>query len=241
MLDAKVVSQSEIIRRNISAVIEMQRKESEAHTFQDKLADAITRFAGSMAFVYIHAIWFGTWILLNIGLLHIPRLSEFDPFPFGLLTMIVSLEAIFLSTFILISQNRDAVVSAQRSELDLQVNLLAEQKATKVLETLDQITQQLNNMSSRFNFAPDPELEALKQSPAPQEVLKVMEETLKEEALEVQEKVEEVVEEITGELEVVRDDVERVSEQVETVASDVTKIKQDIEEQTGERELSRTK
>ncbi|MBA2341233.1 MAG: DUF1003 domain-containing protein [Pyrinomonadaceae bacterium] len=241
MSNNKVVSQSEIIRKNISAVIEMQRKESEAHTLQDKVADAITRFSGSMAFVYLHALWFGIWILLNIGLLHIPHISEFDPFPFGLLTMIVSLEAIFLSTFILVSQNRDAAVNAQRSELDLQVNLLAEQKATKVLETLDHIAQQLNNMSSRFNFAPDPELEALKQSPAPQEVLKVMEEAVKEGALDVQERVEEVVEEITGELDVVRSNVERVSEQVETVASDVSKIKQGIEEQTGEHKLSRSK
>ena len=230
MSDAKAVSQSEIIRKNISAVIEMQRKETEAHTLQDKIADTITRFAGSMAFVFIHAVWFGAWILLNVGLINTPPLSNFDPFPFGLLTMVVSLEAIFLSTFILISQNRDAVVSAQRAELDLQVNLLGEQKATKVLEVLDQIAQQLNNMSSRFNFAPDPELEALKQSPAPQEVLKAMEEAVQEEAQQVQEKVDE----ITGEIEVVREDVERVSEQMETVASDISKIKRDIEEHTGQ-------
>ncbi len=110
MSDAKTVSQSEIIRKNISAVIEMQRKETEAHTLQDKIADTITRFAGSMAFVFIHAVWFGTWILLNVGLINIPPPSNFNPFPFGLLTMVVSLEAIFLSTFILISQNTTATV-----------------------------------------------------------------------------------------------------------------------------------
>ncbi len=230
MSDAKTVLQSEIIRKNISAVIEMQRKGTEAHTPQDKIADAITRFAGSMSFLLIHAVWFGAWILLNVGLIDIPRVSNFDPFPFGLLTMIVSLEAIFLSTFILISQNRDAVVGAQRAELDLQVNLLAEQKATKVLEVLDQIAQQLNNMSSRFNFEHDPELEALKQSPAPQEMLKAMEDAVAEEAADVQEKVDE----ITGEMEVVREDVERVSEQVETVASDISKMRKDFEEHTGQ-------
>ena len=230
MSDAKTVSQSEIIRKNISAVIEMQRKETEAHTLQDKIADTITKFAGSMAFLFIHTVWFGAWILLNVGLIEIPPLSNFDPFPFGLLTMVVSLEAIFLSTFILISQNRDAVVSAQRAELDLQVNMLAEQKATKVLEVLDQIAQQLNNMSNRFNFAPDPELDALKQSPAPKEVLKAMEEAVRDEAEQVQEQVDE----ITGEIDVVREDVGRVSEQIETVVSDVSKIKKDIEEYTGQ-------
>jgi uncharacterized membrane protein len=77
-----------------------------AESLQNRMADQITTFAGSMRFVYFHLVWFGIWIVLNIGLLGFLLGKGFDPFPFGLLTMIVSLEAIFLSTFVMISQNR---------------------------------------------------------------------------------------------------------------------------------------
>ena len=184
-MSTDVISQSEIMRKNIAAVMQAQQRVTEARTHQGRIADAITTFSGSMAFVYIHAIWFGFWILLNIGLIHVPHVSEFDPFPFGLLTLIVSLEAIFLSTFVLISQNRLAQASERRAELDLQVNLLAEQKATKVLEMLDEMTRQLDSMSHRFSFKPDPEVQALKVSPEPQEVLAVIDEAVKEEKEDV--------------------------------------------------------
>ena len=91
---------------------------------QDRVADAITTFAGSLNFVYIHSVWFGVWILVNVGLLG--AALEFDKFPFGLLTMIVSLEAIFLSTFVMVSQNRQAARADIRSELDFETNLRAE-------------------------------------------------------------------------------------------------------------------
>ncbi len=91
---------------------------------EDQGADRITEFAGSMRFVYIHAIWFGIWVLLNIGLAGAGW--EFDSFPFGLLTMIVSLEAIFLATFVMISQNRQSQRSDLRSEIDFETNLRAE-------------------------------------------------------------------------------------------------------------------
>lgn len=78
--------------------------EERQSSFQNRLADTITRFAGSMPFVYVHVLWFGAWIVVNEGLLG--EGLAFDPFPFGLLTMIVSLEAIFLATFVMISQNR---------------------------------------------------------------------------------------------------------------------------------------
>lgn len=83
------------------------------HSFEGRLADIITSFSGSMFFVYFHVIWFVAWILANHGLLE-PYIHPFDPFPYGLLTMIVSLEAIFLSTFIMISQNRQALVETYR-------------------------------------------------------------------------------------------------------------------------------
>ncbi|MCA1840505.1 MAG: DUF1003 domain-containing protein [Actinobacteria bacterium] len=95
--------------------------------FQDKIADSMTRFAGSMKFVYLHTAWFGAWILLNLGALAWLGLRhKFDPYPFGLLTMVVSLEAIFLSTFVMISQNRQAARADIRSELDFDNNLRSE-------------------------------------------------------------------------------------------------------------------
>jgi uncharacterized membrane protein len=91
---------------------------------QDHVADKVTGFAGSLKFVYLHSIWFLIWILLNVGLLG--AAVKFDPFPFGLLTMIVSLEAIFLSTFVMVSQNRQAARSDLRAQLDFETNLRAE-------------------------------------------------------------------------------------------------------------------
>ena len=93
-------------------------------TEQNRLTDAITNFAGSMPFVYMHTVWFGLWILINLGLLG--AALAFDRFPFGLLTMIVSLEAIFLSTFVMISQNRQANRADIRSELDFENNVRGE-------------------------------------------------------------------------------------------------------------------
>lgn len=234
-MSSQAVSQSEIVRKNTAATIEMQRKMTEARTLGGRIADAITDFTGSMAFVYVHVVWFGIWVVLNIGLIRIPHLSEFDKFPFSLLTMIVSLEAIFLSTFVLISQNRLAAASEKRAELDLQVNLLAEQKATKVLEMLSQITEQLDSMGDRFNFKPDPEVQALKVSPEPQEVLQVIEETVKDESKDVK-KVARAVEDITGEVEEVKEDVKRTSGKLNEVAEDVEEIKQEVKGKTGEQE-----
>jgi uncharacterized membrane protein len=91
---------------------------------QDRVADAITAFAGTMLFVYLHAFWFAVWIALNEGLLG--QAGIFDPYPFGLLTMIVSLEAIFLSTFVMVSQNRQAARENVRADLDFETNLRSE-------------------------------------------------------------------------------------------------------------------
>jgi len=234
----KAATQSDIMRKNISAIAEIERKHLAEQGIQDRVANVITRFAGSMWFIYVHVIWFGLWILLNIGLIHIPHISEFDPFPFGLLTMVVSLEAIFLSAFILVSQNRMSKMSEQRSELDLHVNLLAEQKATKVLEVLDQIAKQLDSTSKRFNFKTDPEIEALKVSPQPQEVLEVIQEAV---SAEVAEKIEDAIEDVTGETKIVREEVRDVSAKLDEVAVDVDEIKEEVKRQTGEHERTQSK
>ncbi|HEV2347538.1 MAG TPA: DUF1003 domain-containing protein [Actinocrinis sp.] len=91
---------------------------------QDRIADAITTFSGTMQFVYIHAAWFAVWITFNEGLFG--RSAVWDPYPFGLLTMIVSLEAIFLSTFVMISQNRQAAREKVRADLDFETNIRSE-------------------------------------------------------------------------------------------------------------------
>lgn len=91
---------------------------------QDRAADRVTSFAGSLNFVYLHSVWFGIWIALNVGILG--STIAFDKYPFGLLTMIVSLEAIFLSTFVMVSQNRQSARSDIRAQLDFETNLRAE-------------------------------------------------------------------------------------------------------------------
>ncbi|MFD8388334.1 DUF1003 domain-containing protein [Streptomyces sp. NPDC059680] len=91
---------------------------------EDRIADAITAFAGTMMFVYIHAAWFTVWIVCNEGAFG--QEAVWDPFPFGLLTMIVSLEAIFLSTFVMVSQNRQAARENVRADLDFETNVRSE-------------------------------------------------------------------------------------------------------------------
>ena len=227
-MSTESISQNEIIRKNISAISDMQRRDVAARKPQERISDSITRFSGSTLFVFLHVIWFGLWILLNIGLVHLPHISEFDPFPFGLLTMIVSLEAIFLSTFVLISQNRMSALSEKRAELDLQVNMLAEQKAAKTLELLEHIAQQLDAVYDRFDYKTDPEIQALKVSPEPHEVLKVMEDAVEEETKEVAHEVKKQVKDITGEVEAVQDDVENMDKEVKRVARDMREVKEEM-------------
>jgi len=110
-------------------------------TFSLRVADNIAEMSGSVSFVFFHILWFAFWIHVNTG--H-PTfgISEFDPYPFGLLTMIVSLEAIFLSTFILISQNRQMQKSELRAELDYQTNLKTEKDVAEVLSILHQLLEE---------------------------------------------------------------------------------------------------
>ena len=107
---------------------------------EDAWADSITAFAGSMRFVRLHIAWFALWIAVNVGLLGVAR--EFDPYPFGLLTLAVSLEAIFLSTFVLITQNREAKASEIRSELDYRTNVVAERENDVIMRALQRIAEQ---------------------------------------------------------------------------------------------------
>ena len=132
--------QGRLIERNIDALIEMRDAEERKKGWQDRFADLLTGFSGSMTFIYIHVVCFAFWIVYNMGWL---GRTPFDPFPFSLLTLIVSLEAIFLATFVLISQNRAGAMANRRSDLDLQVNLLAEREATHLLNLVDAIADRL--------------------------------------------------------------------------------------------------
>jgi uncharacterized membrane protein len=126
---------------------------------QDRAADRITAFAGSLNFVYLHSVWFGIWILINIGL--VGSALTFDKFPYGLLTMIVSLEAIFLSTFVMVSQNRQAARADIRSQLDFETNLRAEIWSVHIGQALgldiDHVEQVVHDAitGSRAEFSED--------------------------------------------------------------------------------------
>jgi uncharacterized membrane protein len=120
-----------VLRKNIRAIADLEQRALHERSAADRLSDSITRATGSGPFVLIHVIGFSAWILLNIRI--VPGLRPFDPFPFSFLTLIVSLEAIFLSVFVLMSQNRMTRQAEKRAHLDLQVDMLAEQELTAIL------------------------------------------------------------------------------------------------------------
>jgi uncharacterized membrane protein len=125
-----------LTRRNVDRVVALEEAEHRKATIPDRVADAVTVFSGSIKFVWTTIVLVGGWIAVNLEL---PRSERIDPFPFPLLTLVLSVEAIFLAIFILMSQNRAARISEKRSHLDLQLNLLSEQENTKMMEMLEQI------------------------------------------------------------------------------------------------------
>jgi len=132
-------SVEQLTQRNIEVVRKLEEAANEERTTSDRVARMVARFCGSMTFVWVHVIGFSTWITLNL----LPGVNHIDPFPFTFLTFVVSLEAIFLSTFILISQNQDTRISDRRNHLDLQINLLSEQENTKMLLMLQAIAEKV--------------------------------------------------------------------------------------------------
>jgi len=129
------------LERNIRAILKRRSQQEQARTTQDRVAEALTRFAGSMIFVYLHVAVFGAWIVANLGI--VPGSPVFDP-TFAVLAMVASVEAIFISTFVLISQNRMAKRDDERDDLNLQISLLAEQEATHVLTLVSAIAERLD-------------------------------------------------------------------------------------------------
>ena len=161
------------LERNIEALAERRRQDQAGESDEERLADLITRFAGSMPFVYIHLALVAGWVSINLGL--IPGLQPFDP-TFVILATVASVEAIFLSTFVLISQNRAAVAADRRAELDLQVSLLAEHEVTRLIQLVTEIGRRLG-----IEEASNPELDELKRNVAPEAVMERIEESNEEE------------------------------------------------------------
>lgn len=110
----------------------IKARSDEKRTLSEKIADGMTQTFGSIPFLILNTIWFVSWILINTN--SIPGITPFDPFPFGFLTMIVSLEAIVLAIFVLISQNRAARIDDLREEVDLKIDIVTEQELTKLLQ-----------------------------------------------------------------------------------------------------------
>ena len=155
------------LKRNIEALAHRREQEAATASREVKIAQAITSFAGSMMFIYLHLAIYSAWIILNLGL--IPGVPRFDP-SFVILATEASVEAIFLSTFVLISQNRTSAAADRRSDLDLQINLLAEHELTKLTGVVAGIAEHLGVAAGA-----DPELKEVERDVAPEAVLDAIE------------------------------------------------------------------
>lgn len=151
------------LERNIEAIRQRREQEEAEATAQERVASFIANFVGSMLFVYLHLVIFGIWIVANLGWL--PGIEPWDPTFVGL-AMVASVEAIFLSTFILINQNRMARADQRREQLDLQISLLAEHEITKAITLLEALSRRLD-----VRTEVDKEISELKQDVAPEAVL----------------------------------------------------------------------
>jgi uncharacterized membrane protein len=147
---------SNVIQRNIRKIIHIRQKAASEQSLQDRIANAMTTFSGSMWFFYVHIIWFLVWFFLNTGHL---RIAPFDPYPYGFLTMVVSLEAIFLATFVLISQNLIAKETEHLTDLGLQTSLLTEHELTRVLQMLHAIQRKIGIINDDDSNLADADLE----------------------------------------------------------------------------------
>lgn len=154
---------SPALARNIEALMERRKREAQSASLEARAAGAISKFAGSMPFVYIHLVIFGGWIAINTGML--PILPPWDE-SLVVLAMIASVEAIFLSTFVLINQNRMAEEDNARADLDLQITLLNEHETTRLIAVVEAIANRLGVQAAAVG-----DLDELKRDVAPEAVL----------------------------------------------------------------------
>jgi uncharacterized membrane protein len=162
-----------IVKRNIKALVVQRENEERRKGWQDCLADKVTQFTGSLPFVWIHLTVFGGWVVMNLPMTPFPK---WDP-TFVVLAMVASVETIFLSTFVLISQNRMAEMQNKRADLDLQISLLAEHEVTQLVTLVRRMALQMG-----IEEANDPKLPALEQDVPPEKVLQTMEELSRKES-----------------------------------------------------------
>jgi uncharacterized membrane protein len=156
-----------VLERNIEALVERRKREEADYTGEERIVILISGFAGSMLFVYVHLAILGIWIAANVwGLPGIPR---FDP-SLAIVATVASLEAIFLSTFVLINQNRMSAASVKRADLDVQMSLLTEHELTRLLGLVSAIANRLNVRTHL-----DHELDELKQDVTAEAVLDKLE------------------------------------------------------------------
>lgn len=163
------------LRENIAQLTARQREEAENAPYGERVARRITRFTGSMKFVAVHVLIFGSWIIVNLGL--IPAVPRFDR-SFVILAMMASVEAIFLSTFVLITQNRMAIAADRRADLDLHIGLLAEHELTKLAEIVERIAERLGVSAA------EPEFEEIKTDIEPTQVLDALDRRQRDEGLD---------------------------------------------------------
>ncbi len=169
----KSATGEDVTRENVQAMRQLEEAAMAKRTRADRFAAAIAKFCGSMRFVWIHVTVFTIWLGYNT----LPWFRAFDPYPFTFLTLVVSLEAIFLSTFILISQNYDMRINERRNLLDLQINLLSEQENTKMLQILERIAKKVG-----AHLADDPQVRALEEATRPEALVEQIEEAYREDA-----------------------------------------------------------
>jgi uncharacterized membrane protein len=160
-------------RQNIEQISQIEKEALSKRTVSARVGDAIAVRAGQMWFIVAHAIWFGLWMWVNSKT--VTGRVPFDPYPYALLTMIVSLESIFLSLFILMSQNRATLQADQRNHLDLQINLLSEHENTKMLQMLQAICEHHG-----LAISADSEITELAKRTEPKRVLEELRENLPE-------------------------------------------------------------
>jgi len=128
-------------QHNIEAIAKLEQDALERRTMAERVSEAIAKFIGSVAFLLLQILLVLAWTAINLNL--IPGVKPFDPFPFGILALLISSESVILTIFVLMSQNRMTRQAERRSHLDLQVGMLAEQELTTMLEMQQKICQRI--------------------------------------------------------------------------------------------------
>jgi uncharacterized membrane protein len=160
-----------LTQRNVELIAALEHVEAAKRSWAERVSDLVTRFGGSITFLYLHVGWFGGWLLWNLAP-RVPPALRFDPAPFPLLNLLVALEAVVLSTFILMSQRRQDQLADRRNHLDLQINLLSEQENSKMLAMLAALLRQQGLALD------DPEVTALQEATRPEVLVQQLEEAL---------------------------------------------------------------